>query len=338
MKYFLGIDGGQSHTTALIADSSGRILGRGGAGACNHTREPGGRERLITAVTKSVGEALADAGLLKTQPKGGTTSVLNFKFASAHLAMCGVPEYKIEIVNELLRADHLVVGHDAPGALAGALAGGEGVIVLAGTGSVACGVTRTGQLARIGGHGYMFSDEGSAFAIASDALGLALAFEDRGNPGALNKELLAHFKRPDLKTIAEDFYAGQLSRDRLASFAAKVGKLANRKDPAAVEIMDVAGEALAEMAIACANKLGLQKGRISFGGGVFKNRVVLQIFVEIVMAELPDVEIVIPRFSPEVGALLLAYSQAGKKVTPKLLANIAETQKKSAGQASKQKR
>lgn len=338
MKYFLGIDGGQSHTTALIADSSGRILGRGGAGACNHTREPGGRERLITAVTKSVGEALADAGLLKTQPKGGTTSVLNFKFASAHLAMCGVPEYKIEIVNELLCADHLVVGHDAPGALAGALAGGEGVIVLAGTGSVACGVTRTGQLARIGGHGYMFSDEGSAFAIASDALGLALAFEDRGNPGALNKELLAHFKRPDLKTIAEDFYAGQLSRDRLASFAAKVGKLANRKDPAAVEIMDVAGEALAEMAIACANKLGLQKGRISFGGGVFKNRVVLQVFVEIVMAELPDVEIVIPRFSPEVGALLLAYSQAGKKVTPKLLANIAETQKQSARQASKQKR
>ena len=53
-----------------------------------------------------------------------------YQFASAHLAMCGEPEYKIEIINELLRADHLVVGHDAPGALAGAMAGGEGVIRL----------------------------------------------------------------------------------------------------------------------------------------------------------------------------------------------------------------
>mgnify|MGYP001570937294 CR=1 FL=1 len=326
MKYFLGIDGGQSHTTALIADGSGRILGRGDAGASNHTREPGGRERLITAVTKSVGEALADAGLGDSVPGAVATGC---RFAGAHLAMTGEPEDKIEIINELLRADHLVVGHDAPGALAGAMAGGEGVIVLAGTGSVACGETRDGRFARIGGHGYMFGDEGSAFAIASDALGLALAFEDRGNPGALNKELLAHFKRPNLKAIAEDFYAGQLSRDRLAAFAARVSKLANRKDAAAVEILDVAGEALAEMAIACANKLGLQAGMISFGGGVFKTPVVLQVFAEIVLAELPDAEIVMPRFGPEVGALLLAYRQAGKKITPKLLANIAETQKQS---------
>ena len=324
MKYFLGIDGGQSHTTALIADDNGRILGRGGAGACNHTREPGGRERLITAVTKSVGEALANAGLAKQPPKGGTT---NFKFASAHLGMCGEPEYKIDIVNELLNAEHLVVGHDAPGGLAGALAGDEGVIVLAGTGSVACGETRDGRFARIGGHGYMFGDEGSAFAIATDALSVALAMEDRGSPGALNKELLAHFKRPTLKAVAEDFYAGQLSRDRLASFAAKVSKLADRKDPAAMEIMDVAAEALAEMAIACANRLGLYKGKISFGGGVFKSRMLRNVFAEIIHAELPDAEIVAPRFGPEIGALLLAYRQAGKKITPALLANITETQK-----------
>lgn len=330
MKYFLGIDGGQSHTTALIADINGRIIGRGDAGASNHTREPGGRERLITAVTKSVGEALEAAGLLKKSPQGKIISTLaNFRFASAHLALCGQPEYKIDIINELLSADYLVVGHDAPGGLAGAMAGDEGVIILAGTGSVACGETRDGNFARIGGHGYMFSDEGSAFAIACDALGLALAFEDRGNPGALNAEFLSFFKRPSLKAIAEDFYAGELSRDKLASFAARVGKLADRKDPASVEIIEVAAEALAEMAIACANRLGLYTGRISFGGGVFKSKLVLKLFVEIVSAELPDAEIVLPRFGPEIGALLLAYRQAGRKITPKLLANIAETQKQS---------
>lgn len=332
MKYFLGIDGGQSHTTALIADGNGRILGRGAAGASNHTREPGGRERLITAVSKSVGEALNDAGLAKQPPEGGTTNALaKFKFASAHLAMTGEPEDKVEIVNELLSADILVVGHDAPAALAGAFAGGEGVIVLAGTGSVACGETADGKFARIGGHGYMFGDEGSAFAIARDALSVELMLEDCGRTGALNKEFLTHFKRPNLKAIAEDFYSGQLSRHRLASFAVRVSKLANRKDPVALEIMDVAGGALAGLAIACVNRLERhwtrKSRRVSYGGGVFKSRKVMAAFIEEMAMEPKGVEIVPPRFGPDIGTLLLAFRQAGKKITPKLLASIPETQK-----------
>ena len=321
MKYFLGIDGGQSHTTALVADATGRVLGQGRAGASNHTRAPGGRERLIRAVTKSVGEALASAGLFKSK------SIGDVRFASAHLAMTGEPEDKVEIVSELLQAEHLIVGHDAPGALAGALAGGEGVIVLAGTGTVACGQTASGKFAQVGGHGYMFGDEGGAFSIAKDALSVALMMEDCERPQALSKELIGHFKRPNLKAIAEDFYAGELSRDRLASFAVRVDKLAKRKDPAAVEILDVAGEALAAMAVSCVTRLELFNGKISFGGGVFKSRLVRDIFEEIVMTELPDAEIVAPRFGPEVGALLLAYRQAGKKITPRLLANVADSQK-----------
>ncbi len=110
--------------------------------------------RLIKSVSKFVEEALGKAGLLKKR------SVADFRFASAHLAMTGEPEYKVEIAGDLLSADHLVVGNDAPGSLAGALAGEEGVIVVAGTGSVACGETRDGKFVRVGGHGYMFGDEG----------------------------------------------------------------------------------------------------------------------------------------------------------------------------------
>src|SRR5262245_48480381 len=157
MAYFLGIDGGQSHTTALVADAQGRILGRGSAGASNHTREPGGRERLVSSINQSVEEALRNAGLLKKK------IIADFRFASAHLAMTGEPEDKVDIVEKLLRADYLVIGHDAPGALAGALAGKEGVIVLGGTGSVACGETNEGRFVRVGGHGYMFGDDGAAF-------------------------------------------------------------------------------------------------------------------------------------------------------------------------------
>ncbi len=321
MSYFLGIDGGQSHTSALVADARGNILGRGGAGASNHTREPGGRERLIAAVNTSVAEALNRAELLKKKP------VRDFKFASAHLAMCGEPEDKIGIVNGLLTADRIVVGHDAPGALAGAYAGEEGVIVLAGTGSVACGETRDGKYARIGGHGYMFGDEGGGFAMAREALIVALRNQDREDPCTLTPALLKHFRRQTVKDVIEDFYAGQFSRERLASFAARVGKLAEQEDEAAQEIVDHAACVLAEMAVVTAVRLDFSDRliRISYGGGVFKNIRLLTRFAAEVSIWLSRTQIIKPRFTPEVGALLLAYRQAGKKITPKLLSNFAGT-------------
>ncbi|MGE0886103.1 MAG: N-acetylglucosamine kinase [Blastocatellales bacterium] len=322
MNLFLGIDGGQSHTSALVADFRGRILGRGNAGASNHTREPGGRERLITAVNKSVGEALYSAGL------SGDKSVGDVKFASAHLAMTGEPEDKVDIVCGLLRAECLVVAHDAPGALAGALAGEEGIVVLAGTGSVACGATKKGAFARIGGHGYMFGDEGSGFAIAREALAGELMIEDLGGEGELKRSMLAHFKRPNLKTIAEDFYAGIISRERLASFATQVAKLAEREDGMARGLLDKAAFDLARMAMRMVRRLGMSRKpvRISYGGGMFKSRRLLTRFNAEITVELPKARVVAPRFGPEIGALLLAYRQANKKITPRLLENITETQ------------
>jgi N-acetylglucosamine kinase-like BadF-type ATPase len=330
VSYFLGIDGGQSHTTALIADGRGRILGRGGAGASNHTREPGGRDRLIAAVSKSVSEALRDAGLLKRRkipPEDETTNT--FKFASAHLAMTGEPEDKVAIVHELLRAEHLVVGHDSPGALAGALAGSDGVIVLAGTGSVACGKTGEGKYARVGGHGYMFGDDGGAFTIAREALAIELMMEDIGGDGALKADFLKHFRQPSLKAIAEDFYAGSLSRDELAIFAIQVGKLAERGDGTARSLMDKAAHGLVGLALATVRKLKLEQKplSISYGGGVFKSRRVLARFTAELAVELPQALVIAPRFGPDIGALLLAFRQAGKKLTPKLLDTLTETQK-----------
>jgi N-acetylglucosamine kinase-like BadF-type ATPase len=327
MNYYLGVDGGQSHTTALVADGRGRILGRGQAGPSNHTREPGGPERLKDAITQAVGAALQQADLLKRKTLG------EFRFASAHLALCGEPEYKIEIVQALLRAENLIVGHDAPGALAGAFAGGDGIIVLAGTGSVACGEAATGvgqrTFVRVGGHGYMFGDEGSAFAIARGALANALTLQDYGAENELQAALLKHFRRPNLKAIAEDFYAGELSRDRIASFAARVGKLAEQGDDLACGLIDKAAYELARMAMVIARQLGLTQKlvNISYGGGVFNSRRLLARFAAEITIELPHSRIIAPRFGPEVGALLLAYRQAGKKINVALLANITETQR-----------
>jgi N-acetylglucosamine kinase-like BadF-type ATPase len=324
MNYFLGIDGGQSHTTALLGDSCGRIIGRGQAGPSNHTREPRGRERLTNAIIDATSGALRSAGLLKKRP------LREFQFTGAHLAMTGEPRDKVAIVRGLLRAGRLVVGHDAPGALAGALAGEEGIVVLAGTGSVACGeATRRGQrrFARVGGHGYLFGDEGSAFAIAREALAGALNCEDLGGKSGLQDSLLAHFKRPKLKTIAQDFYSGEISRDRLAAFAMKVDQLADRGDETARALMEKAAGKLAMMAVATAINLGLaQKAlKISYGGGMFKSKGLLGRFETRITDELPSAVILAPRFDPAVGALLLAYRDSDRTITRAVLLNIEQT-------------
>ncbi|MGH9585033.1 MAG: BadF/BadG/BcrA/BcrD ATPase family protein, partial [Bryobacteraceae bacterium] len=60
---YLGVDGGQSGTTALIADATGQIIGIGRAGPCNHTGAADRRAKFFRAISQSLGEATADAGL-----------------------------------------------------------------------------------------------------------------------------------------------------------------------------------------------------------------------------------------------------------------------------------
>lgn len=331
--YFLGIDGGQSHTTALIADAAGNVLGRGRGGESNHTRAPGGRARLEQALIRSVSEALRKAGLLESglEFAAKKRAIRDFSFASAHLAMTGEPEDKVAIVRTLLRAKYLKVGHDAPGALAGALPEMEAsiarVIVLAGTGSVAVGEKGRRQV-RIGGRGYLFSDEGSAFAIAREVIALALRAEDRGvKQDVIRESLLEFFQRASLKDIAEDYYAGLITRERLAAFTTHMDRLARNGSQDAVALLQKAATQLGSLAQTAAMRLGGKRADvlpilISYGGGVFRSRLLFAAFSKWIRTVLPAAEIRRPRFGPETGALLLAYRQSGIRITEALLENV----------------
>lgn len=326
MEYFLGVNGGQNYTTALIADAQGQIVGRGRAAASNSARRSSMRERLERAVSDSVSDALREADLLQ---RG---SISEFIFHSAHLAIPGEPEEKADLVSQILKAEHLTISHRSPAMLAGALAAQSGIIVFAGTSSLAYGEIRKGgseiKSARIGGHGFLFSDEGSAFAIARDALAFALRQEDRGLEKAqmLKTALLMYFKRNSLKAIADDCYSEKISRDQLASFTSRLDRLAQQGEAIAIELFETAAESLAEMAEAAAIKLGVTRRRfcISYNGNLFKSRLLLKFFAASVKNKLPKLQVVAPRFGPEAGALLLAYQGAGKKVTEHLLSSIGD--------------
>ena len=159
MKIFLGVDGGQSGTVAAIGDETGRVLGEGEAGPSNHAAGAEGRAKLERALRESLSQAAAQAGL----------DAAALEFESACFGMSGGPEGKHAILSALVRAARLRVTTDAAVALAGATASGLGVVIIAGTGSMALGRNAEGRNARAGGWGYVFGDEGSAFDVVRHA-------------------------------------------------------------------------------------------------------------------------------------------------------------------------
>ena len=62
-EYFLGVDGGQSGTTAVIGDASGKILGWGSAGPCNHVAASEGRAKFLRVMQECLSQAASRAGL-----------------------------------------------------------------------------------------------------------------------------------------------------------------------------------------------------------------------------------------------------------------------------------
>src|SRR5436190_23805468 len=88
----VAVDGGQSSTLALAATLDGVVIGSALVGSSNHVDEPGGRERLETAVTDGIRGALLSANRTADQ------------VACACLGMTGAPTEAREIALQLLPA------------------------------------------------------------------------------------------------------------------------------------------------------------------------------------------------------------------------------------------
>jgi N-acetylglucosamine kinase-like BadF-type ATPase len=302
---FLGIDGGQSHTEAVVADGKGKIFGRGRAGASNHANEPGGRERLRVAVSDSASEALRAAGL----PPLDT-----LQFVSVHCGMTGGGDFKQEVIRSLLRARQMTIGHDAPAALAGATGGKAGIVVIAGTGSVAYGENAKGVCTQVGGWGYLFGDEGGGFGIALETVRRAAQVQDGlSNATSLLRLTLQHFNVPDLRNLVQAVYSGRLARDEFAAFAQTVHDAALSGLREARELIRASTESLANLAAVVARNLNLTETEMHLFcvGGMFRGALFSQTFAEALKHRLPVAQVLAPRFAPVIGALLLAYRAAG---------------------------
>jgi N-acetylglucosamine kinase-like BadF-type ATPase len=302
MKLFLGVDGGQSSTKALIGDETGRILGAGVGGPCNHAAAGEGRARLERGLSTSLAAACADAGL----------EAASVRFEAACFGMSGGPEDKREIVASviasIIRIGHLIVTTDAAVALAGATETGQGIIVIAGTGSIALGRNAEGRVARAGGWGHLFGDEGGAFDMVRQALRAALRMEEGwGEPTSLRSALLEATASADANAALHRFYSDDWPRDRVAALASQVDAAAIQGDAVAIETLRRAAQELATLAAAVRDQLWKPGDEVemAYSGGVFQSQSLAERFRALVEKESGN-RCHPPLRTPAEGALLEA--------------------------------
>jgi N-acetylglucosamine kinase-like BadF-type ATPase len=232
-------------------------------------------------------------------------------FEAVHIGLSGYDE-QFDGVCPRFNTRSTVLEHDAPIALAGAVQTRPAVVVIAGTGSVAYAEDADGHGVRVGGWGYLFGDEGSAYAIARDALAQAMREDDRGMHTALGDAALAFFDRRSLREVATLALLGRIPRDELAAFARVVHDGARLGDPDAVRIVESGAAALAELAALTIARLGLEERPVpvALAGGAFANDAFVARTRERLGVLAPAALVVRARYDPAIGAALRAFADA----------------------------
>jgi N-acetylglucosamine kinase-like BadF-type ATPase len=309
-EYFLGVDGGQSSTTAVIGDAHGHIAGWASAGPCNHVSAAEAKQKFLRVMRECLSGAAERAGL--------ASNAAPWRFKAACLGMSGGPADKAALLAELIDAEHLNVTDDARVALAGATSGAPGIVVIAGTGSIAFGQNARGEAARAGGWGFIHGDEGGAFDIVRQALRAILReHEGWGGRTVLTPALLEAGGATDANQLLHTFYTPDWPRRRVAGLAPIVNRIAEEGDPLASAILENAARELAMLVAAVRRQLWSESepARVAWVGGVFQSAILLERFRALVTLD-GNTTCSAPDHGPAIGALLLAYRSAGVPFTP----------------------
>lgn len=302
-RFYLGVDGGQSSTKAVIADENGRIIGRGAAGPCNHVSGAEAKQKFAGAIRDCIEQACLDAGL----------DASSIEFAATCLGFSGGVEDKETDTREIIRSKKYKFTHDAEIALSGATEAQPGIIVIAGTGSMGFGRDGDGKTARAGGWGYIFGDEGSAFDLMRQALRAALRFEEGWGPEtALHERLLGATGARDANDLLHRFYTDQFPRDRIAALAPLITEAAEEGDKAAIEIVQHAASQLASLAHGVHEHLfqRLEAVRVCYTGGLFRSHAIRVNFASEVKRAI-GCDVLPPLYTPAAGAVLEALRMDG---------------------------
>jgi glucosamine kinase len=260
MRYVLGIDAGGTKTLALLCDEHASVVGSAlGGGANLKTHGELEVEKVLHAVIEEA------CGAAVARPEAIALGIAGADRPADETVLRG-------ILRRIGFRDRVVVTNDARIAF---IAGSErrvGLALVCGTGSIAWGRNRAGEIARSGGWGWHLGDEGSGFWIGERAIREVLrAADGRGPATSLDRPLSEHFEIAQPEQILYAIYDREFPRTRVARFAPRVEEAALAGDSVAKAILsDAAGE-LVRAAQSVRDRLRLEEGPydVVLSGGTF---------------------------------------------------------------------
>jgi N-acetylglucosamine kinase-like BadF-type ATPase len=253
---------------------------------------------------------------------------------SVFLALAGsdLPEARMEIREALApmfgRSASIETDNDATGALAAGTWGEPGIVLIAGTGSIAYARSARDERTRVGGWGYLLGDEGSGYDIGRKGLAAVMrSYDGRDRETLLTDRLLETFKITDPAEFVPRIYGETNRRTEIAAAARDVFLAAGEGDRAAVEIVRRAVGDLIELAESARASLEVADGleRLVLAGGLFEDAYFKSEWIRMFKRKHPDWEAVHPGLPPVVGAFILALKSAGVSITESIKKSVRES-------------
>lgn len=306
MSYYLGIDGGGTKTTCAVGDET-RLLAAATAGPSNIVRV--GEAQARESLHQAVHQACAVAGVTPQQ-------VLRSCIGGSGAARPELAAIIRGILAEILPTPIDVVG-DMEIALQAAFDDAPGIIVIAGTGSIAYGREKTGKTLRAGGWGFEIGDEGSAHWIGRAAVSAVLRASDRDRDIASSSLAKALCKAWGVFSLSD--LARAANSVPPPDFAALFRVIVANEDELAREVLGKAGRELADIAAVVIHRLCCEDDPASVPvamiGGVFRHAaVVREVFYNELQTLAPRARVMSQVVEPVEGALRMARKAALQRV------------------------
>ncbi len=308
-KYVIGIDGGATKTTAVLADLNRNIIAEKSSGPAN----------FLIIGTDKVAKTISD--LILDLCNEAEVNIQNIEAICMGLTGAGRDEDAQKIKNAVMdywnrtyssELKKLIVTSDARVALEGAFSGRPGIILIAGTGSILFGKDRAGNLYRVGGFGRYIGDEGGGYSIGRLGLqAVAKSLDGRGPETKLLSILSQQFGINTAEDLINKVYKDNLD---FASIAPYVIQCAEEGDEPCREILRKEAEELVLHIKAVKDKIKVRTVYITFIGGLLSvDNYYSKLLRKIILQKVEGVNVILPEHPPAYGAILLALDELEKE-------------------------
>ena len=318
VEYILAIDAGQTSTSCLLGKKDGTLIssGIGGPGAVPNSSETSPLMRA--ALNACVNEAL---GKVIPRPE---------RINAAYLSLTGGTDVALEFLPSLIKIEKIKAESDSVAALASGTYGGPGIAVVAGTGSIVYAQNIRGARTICGGLGYLLGDEGSGYWMGLQAIRAAIKAEDgRISRTRFIDQVMVQLQTVDMRDAQTKIYNNLILRPEIARLAPLVMKASDEGDQVAQSIVDQAACELFSLVKAASIKAEFttleEKVVVIAGGLMHSDTPLYRKFVSLLNKHMPSYKILVPQFTPVVGAFILGLILSGTSINKEIIARILET-------------